>query len=494
MIPFTKPSMRRRQFLSGLGGVALGLPFLESFKPHQVHAQSNTIKRFGVFFCCNGVNMGQWFPQGDYGALTAAHLQGTTNEALTPYVSKLVFPRGIHMSPRGFGVDGGGGDDHGKGMAHKLTAQFANENWLAMGPSVDQVIAQAINPGSDGARTPPLTLRVGPPGNYRGLDYISYTGPAKAVAAIHNPWNAYADFMNLGGTAETPSEATDRVGRRRESVLDLVREQFQSLKGMPLSQADKDKLDAHLTAVRSLEQTVTDPTLPGGGLSCSDAGLVTQLDKYKGEKVAEQATEYPFIADLQVDIMAIALACDATRVATLQFGSGSGGPIFSWDQISHEFNHHKLSHGKVRDDCFGDSTENGCANVAGYQGMLSEIDAWHQSKFARLLERLEQYTEADGKTALDNSVLLYSNELSDGKAHSYMNLPYILAGGAGGALQQGQHVLLGEGTNFGNAKAPHNKLLNTLVNVMGIESDWFGVPQGEGGESMQGGMYEELLA
>lgn len=494
MIPFTRPSMRRRQFLSGLGGIAVGLPFLESFKPHQVHAQNEVVKRFGVFFCCNGVNMDVWFPKGDYGALTTSSLEGTTNEALIPFVSKLVFPRGVHMSPRGFGRDGGEGDDHGKGMAHKLTAQFADKNWLALGPSVDQVIARAINPGVDGARTPPLTLRVGRLGKYRGFDYISYTGPSQAVAGINNPWNAYADFMNLGGSAETPSEATDRVSKRRQSVLDLVQEQFQSLQGMQLSKADKDKLDAHFTAVRALEETLTDPNSPVAALSCLDDTLVTRARAYEGSDTVDAFSEYPFIADLQVDIMALALACDATRVASLQFGSGSGGPIFNWDDIKHEYNHHKLSHGKVRDDCFGDSTEDGCDNVEGYKDMLTQIDAWHQSKFARLLQRLDAYTEADGKSVLDNSVIMYSNELSDGKGHSFMNLPYILAGSAGGALKQGQNALLGEGTSYDDQEAPHNKLLNTLVNVMGIESEWFGVAQGEGGDTMQSGMYEDLLA
>ena len=54
-----------------------------------------------------------------------------------------------------------------------------------------------------------------------------------------------------------------------------------------------------------------------------------------------------------------------TRVATLHFDRGSGGPTFQWDGMQHQYNHHKLSHGKVRDDCFGASTAKGCYNVAG---------------------------------------------------------------------------------------------------------------------------------
>ena len=192
--------------------------------------------------------------------------------------------------------------------------------------------------------------------------------------------------------------------------------------------------------------------------------------------------------------MAIALACDATRVATLQFDRGSGGPTFRWDGMMHEYNHHKLSHGKVRDDCFGESTANGCANVAGYEDMLFAIDVWHAKRLARLLTKLDAYKEADGKSVLDNSAILYTNELSDGRGHSFMDLPYILAGSCGGAFKQNQYVKLGDATPNDDQKAPHNKLLNTLVNVMGIESDWFGTPEGGGGETMQGGVYTELLA
>ncbi|HEY3494600.1 MAG TPA: DUF1552 domain-containing protein [Polyangiaceae bacterium] len=489
--PFSRPS--RRRFLRGVGGVVVGLPFLEALAPRRATAQSSVIKRFGVFFACNGVNMDRWFPDGDYGALSDGHLQGTANEALLPHRSKLLFPRGVHMTPRGFDRDGGGADDHGKGMAHKLTAQFADDDdWLAQGPSVDYVIAQAVNPNE----RPALNLLVGRGNGSRGLGYISYSGAGRPIAGINNPFNAYADFINLNGGTPTggDNEAADRILRRRQSVLDLVQDQFDDLKRGPLSADDKQKLDAHFQAIREIETGMI-----GGGngaTGCLDEALREAAAEYEGadEDDVGRGESYPLIADLQIDIFALAFACDATRVATLQFDSGSGGPIFRWDGMNHEYNHHKLSHGKVRDDCFGDSTEDGCDNVDGYEDMLFDIDVWHAQRMARLLDRLDSYIEADGKTVLDNSAILYTNELSDGKGHSFMNLPYILAGSCGGALKQNEYVLLGEGTSYDDQVAPHNKLLNTLVNAMDIESDWFGVPEGDGGETMQGGVYEDLLA
>ena len=201
---------------------------------------------------------------------------------------------------------------------------------------------------------------------------------------------------------------------------------------------------------------------------------------------------YPEIADLQIDLLALALACDMTRVATLHFDRGSGGPTFKWEGMNHVYNHHKLSHGKVRDDCFGESTEKGCDNVEGFIDMIFDIDRWHQRRFARLLGRLDAYSEADGRSVLDNSAILYTNEMSDGKLHSFMDLPYIIAGSAAGRLRQNLYYPLGpEGQT--DQSAPHNRLLNTLLNVMGVHSEWFGLPEGQGGATMQGGIYSELL-
>ncbi len=479
----------RRRFLRGLGGISLGLPFLEALEPRDAVArEAGVVRRFGVFFGCNGVDMTRWFPRGPYGALTDSHLLGTANEALLPFRSKLLFPRGVHMAPRSGGRDPGGGDDHGRCMAHKLTAYPADAAGLAQGPSIDYVLAKAINPGREGGRRPPLNLWVGKPGNYKSLDYISYSAPGQAVAGINNPWDAYAALMGISTGVEGSAEARARILGRRQSVLDLVQGRLEQLRQLPLSQADREKLDMHFTAVREVELQVS-----ATGLSCLDPDMETRARAYQGKPTLVVENEhYPAIADLQIDLFALAFACDMTRVATLHFDRGSGGPTFKWEGMNHEYNHHKLSHGKVRDDCFGESTAKGCDNVAGFLDMLFDIDRWHQRRLARLLGRLEAYAEADGRSVLDNSAILYNNEMSDGKLHSFMDLPYIIAGSAGGRFRQNLYYPLGpEGQTDGSA--PHNRLLNTLLHALGVKSDWFGLPEGKGGPTMQRGIYRELL-
>ena len=479
----------RRHVLRGLGGALLGLPFLEALAPRDAAARaSGVIRRFGVFYACNGVDVGRWFPRGPYGSLTDAHLQGTANEALIPFRSQLLFPRGVHMAPRGGGRDPGGGDDHGRCMAHKLTGFNADEKGLAQGPSIDYVLARAINPGPEGARRPPLNLWVGKPGNYKMLDYISYSDAGQAVAGINNPWDAYATLMGLNGGGDASDEARARILERRQSVLDLVEGRIEQLRALPLSTDDRQKLDMHFTAIREVELQAS-ATL----VSCRDPDIEARARAYQGKPTLVVENEhYPIIADIQIDLFALALACDTSRVVTLHFDRGSGGPTFKWDGMNHEYNHHKLSHGKVRDDCFGESTAKGCDNVPGFIDMIHDIDRWHQRKLLRLLERLDAYREDEGRSVLDNSAILYTNEMSDGKLHSFMDLPYIIAGSAGGRIRQNLYYPLGpEGQT--DQSAPHNRLLNTLLNVMGVRSDWFGLPQGKGGATMQGGIYPELL-
>jgi hypothetical protein len=112
-------------------------------------------------------------------------------------------------------------------------------------------------------------------------------------------------------------------------------------------------------------------------------------------------------------------------------------------------------------------------------------------QYARLLAKLDSYTEENGKTLLDNSAILYANELSDGKAHSFIDLPFIVAGSAAGYFKQGEYVKLAEPGN--NKVAPHNRLLTTLVNAMGVPLERFGTTD-PAAQTAQAGQYESLLA
>jgi hypothetical protein len=469
--------MRRRMFLRGACGAAVALPFLESLNWRRfktARAAEPGGKRLVVFFTCNGVNMDLFFPKTP-GALTASSLAGTTLEPLAGHAGRLLIPRGMHMVPKGWGQDPDTpGDDHAKGMGHKLTAQGLHpDTHFALGISIDQFAAQQLNP--DGA--PSMTLSVG----WRAsnwLGHISYSGPNTPVTPEGNPWLTYQDLMGLGGLDEALKM---QIAARRQSVLDLVEEEFKALKAKDLSQADRTKLELHADSIRDLEVGM----VGNGIIECAlDPARAAEIQAIDPDSVLSDA-QFKTVGQMQLDILAMAIACGATNVATIQWGSGAGGPIYKWDGMNHEYNHHKLSHGNTKDDDSGEE-------VAGYLDMIAEIDRWHAEQFRYLLDRLAGYTEGDA-TVLDNSAVVWLNELSDGKAHSYLDLPVIIAGSAGGYLKQGRYIDLINGQDPWVQTHPHNRLLITLLNAVGCTDG--GAPITKFGRAgLAEGEYSELLA
>ena len=453
--------LRRRHFLRGLAGIGVALPFLESFAPRRVRA-ADAPKRLAVFFCCNGVNMEKFWPATPYGPLTAASLMGTGLEPLADYAPKLLVPRGIHLVPRGFGRDPAGGDDHAKGVGHRLTAapnQMTQERY-ASGPSLDHVVAASINPGGKG----PLNLMVG----FRNKDVLgsfSYTAAGQQAIPFQDPWKAFKDWS--GASTSMGSAVMDRLAMRRQSVLDLVKDDLGTLKSNTVvSKADREKIDMHLTAIRGLEGTMTTSGMTGM-TACARSGARQQEIMTIDPKSVTMDSQYQKIGGMMLDVMALAFACDQNRVSTIQWGSGAGGPIFSWlgmggDDVNNRYNHHKLSHGATTDAATSPNLPED-----QWKSALHNIDRWYMQNFKGLLDRLAAYTEPGG-SVLDNSAVCYMNDLGDGLGHNWMDLPNLIAGGAGGYLKLGQYVKMTRGNQTANdTDAPSNMLLTTLANAVG---------------------------
>jgi hypothetical protein len=469
----TSKAIKRRQFLRGIGGVTIGLPFLETFAARRARAQTAaTPKRLAVFFNCNGVNMEKWFPTTAYGALTPASFMGTGMEPIAAYAPKALLPRGLHQVPRGFGRDPGGGDDHARGIGCKLTAAPLADTTekYATGISVDQVIAKAVNPGGKAA----LNLMVG----YRNKDVlgcISYVAAGQQASPFQDPWKAFKDWVGSGNP--TTGTVVDRAAMRRKSVLDLVKGEFDALKAnAAVSKQDRDKLDMHFTTIRDVETGMGAVGLPACNLPTARAAEIMAIDPKK----ITLDTEYEKIGGMMMDVMALAMACDYNRVVTLQWGSGAGGPIFSWLQpaLNAMYNHHKLSHGST--------TDGGTMNTlpeADWKSALYNIDQWYATQLKGLLDRMSAYTEPGG-TLLDNSTVLYMNDLGDGLGHNWMDLPLMLIGGCQGYFKQGQYIKMTTGNNTANDKdAPTNQLCTTLANALGVPMTNFGsAPTGKAGE------------
>jgi len=352
----------------------------------------------------------------------------------------------MFMVPNGLGLPG---NSHMRGLGHSLTASRLDDfTKYANGPSIDQVIANHVHPG-----TAPLNLFVGArTGNI--YEHISFSGANEPVTAENNPWSVYQDLIGLSQLAQ---EARERLIARRESVLDLVSDEYTALLAEDLSKADRERLDMHFTHVRELEVGLQDTGLVACELPLTSEAKLAALDP----ETIEHDINFREVGKLQIELLVLALACGRTQAATIQWGPGSGGPIYTWDGMEHLYNHHVLSHANTQEDESGDPIEN-------YRDQLFEIDRWYASLFADLLDRLAAYQEGEA-TLLDHSAVLWINELSDGLTHDHRDLPWVLAGSCGGYFKTGQYLkVTSEPETANEVDAAHNLLLTSLLRAHGV--------------------------
>jgi hypothetical protein len=459
--------INRRRFLKGVGGAVVALPLLESVRYVSKAGAAEPNKKVYSFFIRQGNGCQQegynseperFWPR-NLGPLTTTDL-GTTNadralSELASYADKLTFVRGTR-----FGFPGNG-CGHSGGLNQVITAANltgSGVDTLATGESVDIFISKRVNT----AGMQPLTLYAGPQQAYlpHGL---SYDGPGQLRGARNNPYAVYQTLMGLSASPEVLMQ----IATRRKSVNDLVRTEMQELLGNPnLSTTDHNRLDMHFQAIRDLEVAMA-CTLPDDRVM-EMSTIATSF---------EQNANRVKVAELMLELAALAFACDATRTGTLQIGEGNDQTRYTVDGVLQN-TFHRISHRIDSDGAEGTPIPN--ADLLHHK-----IDRIFAQMFKFFLDKLSAYPGPSGGTLLDDSVVLWTNDLSNGPPHSYSNIPQILAGSAGGYLKTGQYIDAGNVT--------HNKLLNTIINAVGIRNTDGTLYDSFGDPSLQRGVIAAMI-
>jgi len=440
--------LSRRAVLRGVGGVAIGLPFLEAMLPaggRKARAAGMTPpKRFIVFFSPDGSIREHWLPTGTETSFTLSPILSP----LAANQQSIVVLDGVENKVGGYSANPG--DDHMKGMGSMLTGRgllpgttqggAGDPAGLASGISVDQTIANAIGTSTK-FRSLELGVQSGSAGTVWG--YTGYSGSNLPLPPDNNPasvWNRV--FAAFGGT----DPALLRQQAERKSVLDAVMQSYGKL-NPKLGATDKTKLDEHLSNVRDLEMRLAAPTTTTGPACVKPASPGT-VD-YKSN------ASFPTVGKLQMDLLVMAMACDLTRVGTIQWEQSVGNVRFTWVDPSITRGHHDMSH---------DGND-----VTATIDQLTKINTWYASQLNYLVQSLKNAKEADGSSMLDNTLIVWVNELSRGNVHSHDHMPFVLAGGAGGALRTGRFLSYAKSVS-------HNNMLVSLMNLMGLPDATFGDP------------------
>ena len=439
----------RRKILQQIAGASVALPFFEHIlgvHPLWAQNQSTHAKRIIIFYFPDGVPA-----ESQAGDASLWHVQGQGQsfqlpDLLSPLQSwrdQCVFLNGLTMGP----TDSG---SHPGGAKKLLTAVDGG-----MGESIDQYLARTV-----GNNRPHRHIYLGAMAqqNQAGADrFISYVAPGQSVAPQDNPLQAFTQLFAQGTT--NPNHANiNQAQALRGSVIDAALEEIRILQGQ-VQGTVRQKLDRHLDALRQLEQRIQAQTQTAmqQSLDCQHPQLNTAgfmaHDLYN-------AQYFPALLRTQIDLMVLAMQCGLSQVGVVQASQHTSELIMSrfentamydaqWDMRSHQASHYGASHN-------WQSRE-----FSSYVAQRK----WFVEQFAYLLSRLAA-VEEDGSTMLDHSIVLLCTEVCDGNTHLHDNMPFIVAGGAGGRLQGGRVL------NTGYTR--HSHLLTSLAHACGDSIPCFG--------------------
>lgn len=407
--------LKRRTFLRG-AGVALALPIFESMLPrgHAAGKPDRPVKRMVCLSNNYGVYQKAFFPEKG----GSEYELPTTLKPLERHRKEFTVFSNL---------------DHGLTGGHACVPTFLNGIRPDMASgfpegniSVDQKAAEFVGAAT---RFPSLILKV------KETNQISFTRTGVQVPAIDV--TAMYRKLFLEDSAESKKQERLRL-MRHSSILDTVLERAGEV-NRELGKQDRQKFAEYLDSVRSLERKIEQQH--------------PWLERAKPKTEMTEPRPARQTADemkIMMELMALAIETDSTRVMTMASGFANGD--FGLQGGYHGFSHH------------GERPDHTSA--------LTLIEGNQIAQMAYLIDLLKAKEDAiNGGTLFDHTMILFGCGMATG-THSCKNMPLVLAGGG---FKLGEHRVM-------PAEEPHrvkacNLLLSMLQNF-GMEVDRFGTSTG----------------
>ena len=442
--------LSRRTVIRGAGTIAIGLPWLECMTTDkEAQAQTtNLARRFIAVYQPGGTVMNRFTPTGTSDA-----------PVLSPILAPLESVKSKFNIVLGLNYDLSG-EQHQKGICGMLTGRDQDGGLAGAypkGPSMDQVLATRILTGKP-IKSLEVAIRwatgkshgrIHPINSMNFEDNSNFT----PIAPRLDPQAIWTEvFGSVTGGTPTNAEAI-RINRKK-SILDYVDRKYAALNPR-LGVEDRARLDDHLAKIRSIEMSLVPPTTPPStctvptkvdttgynpksGLNSGDAGEIrdTQTD-----------AAIPKVGQFMMDMVVMAMACERTSVATIQWTDTEAKHTFPW--LSLNDHHHFYQHD------------------GGFRAAECEkIATWYSEQHKYLLQKMQaQVIGPDNKTLLDESVVLFGSEIQKPDAHNVTNMPFLLAGNGGG-MRTGRYL------NY--SAQPHNNMLVSILQLFGRTETTFG--------------------
>lgn len=428
----------RRNLLRFLGNGAIALPFMRTLMETEAFGAVDR-QCLVLFYYPNGTKSGRFHPDATGRAFSLKEKEITAPlEAVRDHI---LIPKNFN-----YGLRTG---SHEHGMNYFLTGTDALQNGYSSGVSIDTVIGERTR--VEGAIP---VVRLGSASSEGGSntairqEFASFSAPGQKAEIQEDPIKS---FNAIFGTAIPPTTGggTTPGINYKKSVLDASLTELKQLQTR-LGQIEREKLEGHIEAVRSLEITLRDPGTAPIADQCTNK--ISRTDPFTGGGVPIHAqANYGTIVDLNIELAIQALACGRTNVVYIQNSRSVSGRNFNDAGLPGSgFHHHSDSHDKE----FG-------GDIARYY----KAQNWYMGRLAKLIGGLRDVKSGD-KTLLYNSLVMATTEFGDCQGHDMRNIGMVLAGQAGGYFPTGTCLDL-KGFN-------HNQLLVTILQAFGGTETSFG--------------------
>jgi hypothetical protein len=433
----------RRDLMRAAGGGLLVPAFLRhAFAAPGAEAPPKLV----LLMQTNGTHQAHFWPGPGYSA--SPILQPIwKHEALR---AKSVVIKGLYNRSGGVG-----GNEHDHGFVGLYSGYRTVAGPRGGGISIDQLLKQTLrltapfptqNCGVHAADYPPI--------NPNRLSF-SYIDKGKPLPCELDVYKLYATYFGeadeaAGANPAAVRAAADRRLRTRRSVLDSVAGDLKTLEAR-LGPEQRRKVAAHATALREFEGRLTNVaeawarTAPAVTNACRAAAPAIAGVPAHGEIHA------PALTRLMLDFITMAVACNMTNVLTFQFGRGGEHFHYAWLGIGIDA-HDDIAH-----------KDNGDPLMAQYTVMINQ---WYAQQVAYLVKGLDDLPGGSGGSVLDESLVVWGNEMATGP-HGMNGIPVVLFGGAAGRLK-------GLGTLVDKGPQDYHRLGCSLLNIMGHPSPGFG--------------------
>jgi hypothetical protein len=425
--------------------VTIPLPLLEAMLNANgtALAQTNTAVSplFVSWFFGNGTLPGRWKPAST--GTGAAWMLSPQLQPLADFKSYLTVASGLENK---LVI---GGNEHPTGSAGATTGAPLNGN-AVRAASIDQLVADVISAGA-----PFRSLEVGvtpatPNGNPDSLHTVSHKGPNARLNPEFDPKEVFKTLF-MGGAAPVDAGGADQAAKLvevRKSVLDSTLQDGLSLQ-QRLGAADKQRVEQHLDAIRAIEMRLQ--SMPSGTTApaCANPTAPTVGKDAKSEAP-------PAVNTAMVELSALALACEKTRVLSFMFSLPA----------AHVYYRH------LDTDMNDDFHDTVCHGDAGDQANQPRVDKGVLYAMRCLNEFLTKLKNtAHGSSNLLDAALVYvTSDTAWGKVHTKAEWPVLFVGKAGGRLVGDQHL------NFPSDNL--SKALLTAAQIMGSTKTDLGLDAG----------------